>query len=172
MGSAIRCWLLQPSPAGSIKPDGSFTAGSSSPAVPKVPSPRNQPYSCSLTSSPPPETRARAEREQTRDARAPLYLLCNRDDLTKPRLSFVALRCSSSHPDACDICSYSHLETIFIELASNDNMYMYIRHICIYQIATMCIYGSDNIHTTDAYTYVEHATLSTQSHSLLASGVE
>jgi len=64
MGSAVRCRLLEPSRR-LLKPGGSATAGSSSPAVLQVPSPRDQPYFCSLLSSPPPETRARAEGEQT-----------------------------------------------------------------------------------------------------------
>jgi len=73
MGSAVLCVLLEP--CGRIlQARRSTTAGASSPAVLQVLSPRDQPYSCSLTSSPPPETRARAEREQTIDARVSLCL--------------------------------------------------------------------------------------------------
>jgi len=82
MGSAVRCRLLKPS-GRLLKLGGSATAGFSSSAALQVPSPRDRPYSFSLNSSPPPETRARAEREQTRDARAPLCLLCNRDYLSR-----------------------------------------------------------------------------------------
>jgi len=67
MGSTVRCWVLKPS-SQLLKPSGFAKAGSSSPAVLQVPSLRDRPYSCSLTNIPPPKTRARAQREQTREA--------------------------------------------------------------------------------------------------------
>ena len=50
----------------------------------------------------PPETRARAEGGQTKERTSAPLFICKRDYLTKSRLSFVGLRCSFRHPDACD----------------------------------------------------------------------
>jgi len=50
--------------------------------------------------------RVQESKESRRGTHERPLFICNRDYLTKPRLSFVALRYSSRHPDACDICSY------------------------------------------------------------------
>jgi len=50
-----------------------------------------------------------AKSSEHRTARAILVYYSNDITLTKPRLS-VTPRCRSRHPDACDICSYSHLQ--------------------------------------------------------------
>jgi len=55
------------------------------------------------------EQRAMAKSSEHRTARAILIYYSNEITATKPRLP-ITPRCRSRHPDACDICSYSHLQ--------------------------------------------------------------
>jgi len=63
----------------------------------------------SLTPHLPSSVQRLRDSEQQRHKRLSVYYITE-ITLTKPRLSFVAPRCTSRHPDDCDICSYSHLQ--------------------------------------------------------------
>jgi len=132
--SRLRAWVLR-FVAGFWSP----AAGSSSPAVlQRSPHQAQQFYRCRLRVTdhvpapllPPHRQRRVQEQPDKRLSREraaeTLYLLCNRDYSTKPRLSFVALNCSHRHLNAYDICSYSHVKTNFWTLTNSGNIYIYI----------------------------------------------
>ena len=63
--------------------------------------------------------RDHSESEQ-RTVHAVLIYYSNKITLTKPPSFSVPSRCLSSHPNACDICSYSHLQIYHATMSPNE----------------------------------------------------
>jgi len=128
-----------------LKPRSSFTvtAGSSSPMVVQVLSPRDWPCSCTLTNSPPPKTRARAK--ESRHERPSVYYVI---EIIWLNLVFLSSRLDAV-PAIQTLVIFAHIHILrpFLwTLTNSGNIYIYIRHIYVYQIANICIYSCDNIH--------------------------
>jgi len=137
MVSAVRCWLLKPTQARLfcncdgrlIKPDGCAGAVSERLAM-------------FLTNSPPPKTRARAK--ENRHERPFVYYVI---EIIWLNLVFLSSRLDAV-PAIPTLVTFGHihiLRPLLWTLTNSGNIYIYIRHIYIHQIANICIYSCDNI---------------------------